>query len=111
MLNLINLQLSAQTYASQFRELQVQLGSIKSEKINGVSLFSSDSSTSMTVYTSTNGSGGASVTLDNLDYSAGVSLSTGMLVETWVQRPQQGASARWHNSNTRYKCCNQCKPS
>ena len=67
----------AQTYASQFRELQVQLGSIKSEKINGVSLFSSDSSTSMTVYTSTNGSGGASVTLDNLDYSAGVSLSTG----------------------------------
>jgi len=68
----------AQTYASQFRELQVQLGSIKSEKINGVSLFSSDSSTSMTVYTSTNGSGGASVTLDNLDYSAGVSLSTGI---------------------------------
>ncbi|MDA9119805.1 flagellin [Opitutales bacterium] len=67
----------AQTYASQFRELQVQLGSIKSEKINGVSLFSSDSSTSMTVYTSTSGSSGASVTLDNLDYSAGVSLSTG----------------------------------
>lgn len=67
----------AQTYASQFRELQVQLGSLKSEKINGVSLFSSDSSTSMTVYTSTNGSSGASVTLDNLDYSAGVSLSTG----------------------------------
>ena len=67
----------AQTYASQFRELQVQLGSLKSEKINGVSLFSSDSSTSMTVYTSTNGSGGASVTLDNLDFSAGVSLSTG----------------------------------
>ncbi len=47
---------AAQTYASQFRELQVQLGSLKSEKINGVSLFSSDSSTSMTVYTSTNGS-------------------------------------------------------
>ena len=67
----------AQTYASQFRELQVQLGSLKSEKINSVSLFSSDSSTSMTVHTSTNGSSGASVILDNLDYSAGVSLSTG----------------------------------
>jgi len=68
---------AAKTYASQFRELQVQLGSLKSEKLNGVSLFSSDSSTSMTVYTSTSGSSGASVTLDNLDYSAGVSLSTG----------------------------------
>jgi flagellin len=67
----------AQTYASQFRELQVQLGSLKSEQFNGVSLFSSDSSTSMTVYTSTNGSSGASVTLDNLDYSAGVSLASG----------------------------------
>jgi flagellin len=67
----------AQTYASQFRELQVQLGSLKSEQFNGVSLFSSDPSTSMTVYTSTNGSSGASVTLDNLDYSAGVSLASG----------------------------------
>jgi flagellin len=67
----------AQTYASQFRELQVQLGSLKSEQFNGVSLFSSDSSTSMTVYTSTNGSSGASITLDNLDYSAGVSLASG----------------------------------
>ncbi len=68
---------AAKTYASQFRELQVQLGSLMSEKFNGVSLFSSDSSTSMTIYTSTNGSSGASVTLDNLDFSAGVSLSTG----------------------------------
>ena len=56
MLKVINPQLLLKTYASQFRELQVQLGSIKSEKFNGVSLFSSDSSTSMTVYTSTNGS-------------------------------------------------------
>jgi flagellin len=68
---------AAKTYASQFRELQVQLGSLMSEKLNGVSLFSSDPSTSMTIYTSTNGSSGASVTLDNLDFSAGVSLSTG----------------------------------
>ena len=68
---------AAKTYASQFRELQVQLGSLMSEKLNGVNLFSSDPSTSMTIYTSTNGSSGASVTLDNLDFSAGVSLSTG----------------------------------
>jgi len=67
----------AQTYASQFRELQVQLGSLKSEQLNGVSLFSSDSSTSMTVYTSTNGSSGASVTLDHLDFMSAVSLSSG----------------------------------
>jgi flagellin len=68
---------AAKTYASQFRELQVQLGSLMSEKLNGVNLFSSDPSTSMTIYTSTNGSSGASVTLDNLDFSAAVSLSTG----------------------------------
>jgi flagellin len=68
---------AAKTYASQFRDLQVQLGNLKSEKLNGVSLFSSDSDTSMTVYTSTNGSSGASVTLDNLDYMKGVSIASG----------------------------------
>ena len=68
---------AAQTYASQFRDLQVQLGNLKSEKLNGVSLFSSDPDTSMTVYTSTNGSTGASVTLDNLDYMKGVSIASG----------------------------------
>ena len=32
----------------------------------------------MTIYTSTNGSSGASVTLDNLDFMESVSLSTGV---------------------------------
>jgi flagellin len=68
---------AAKTYASQFRDLQVQLGNLRTEQLNGVSLFSSDPSTAMTVYTSTNGSSGASITLDNLDFMSAVSLSTG----------------------------------
>ena len=63
-------------YAGQFRQLQVQLGGIKSEMLNGVSLFSSDSSTSKTIYTSAQGASGASITLDNLDYAQSLSLST-----------------------------------
>ena len=63
-------------YAGQFRQLQVQLGGIKSEMLNGVSLFSSDSSTSKTIYTSAQGASGASITLDNLDYAKSLSLST-----------------------------------
>ena len=74
-------------YAGQYRELQAQLGSMKLEKFNGVSLFSSDSSTSTRVYTSTQGASGTYVSLANLDigtavstfgaasYSAGVTIS------------------------------------
>ena len=67
----------AQTYAAQFRELQVQLGSLKTEKINGVSLFSSDTSQSKTIYTSSAGENGAKISLANIDFSAGISLGTG----------------------------------
>lgn len=67
----------AQTYAAQFRELQVQLGSLKTEKINGVSLFSSDASQSKTIYTSSSGENGAKISLSNIDFSAGISLSSG----------------------------------
>jgi flagellin len=65
---------TAVTYASQFRDLQVQLGSLRTEQLNGVSLFSSKSSSSMTVHTSTSGEGGASVTLNNLDFLEAVSI-------------------------------------
>jgi flagellin len=65
---------AALTYAAQFRDLQAQLGSLRAEQFNGVSLFSSHSSTSMTVYTSTSGAGGAAVTLDNLDFLQAVSV-------------------------------------
>ena len=64
-----------ETYAAQFRQLQVQLGGVKSEMLNGVSLFSSDSSTSKTIYTSARGASGASITLDNLDYTKALSIS------------------------------------
>ncbi|HAE11201.1 MAG TPA: hypothetical protein DCG39_06100 [Opitutae bacterium] len=65
------------TYAGQFRELQVQLNGLNSEKLNGVSLFSSDSGTSKTIYTSSQGASGSSLTLSNLDYSSGVSIQSG----------------------------------
>jgi flagellin len=65
---------AALTYAAQFRDLQVQLGNLRTEQFNGISLFSSHSSTSMTVYTGSSGTGGASVTLDNLDFLEAVSI-------------------------------------
>lgn len=71
-------------YAGQFRQLQVQLGGIKSEMLNGVSLFSSDSSTSKTIYTSAQGASGASITLDNLDYAQSLSLSTNAANRTLI---------------------------
>ena len=66
-------------YAGQFRELQVQLGGLRSEKLNGVSLFSSDSShkSASTIYTSAQGASGSSITLSNLDYAQGLSIATG----------------------------------
>jgi flagellin len=65
-------------YAGQFRELQVQLNGLKSEKLNGASLFSSQNSTSTTIYTSSRGASGSSITLENLDYSSAVSLQSGI---------------------------------
>lgn len=66
-------------YAGQFRELQVQLNSLRSEQMNGVSLFSSDSQhqSASTVYTSSRGALGGSVELTNLDYSSAVSIHSG----------------------------------
>lgn len=64
-------------YAGQFRELQVQLGGLKSEKLNGVSLFSNNASTSTTVYTSSQGASGSSITISNLDYGSAVSIQSG----------------------------------
>ena len=67
---------TAITYATQFRDLQVQLGNLRTEKFNGVSLFSSHETTSMEVSTSTSGASGASVTLDNLDFLAALDIAT-----------------------------------
>lgn len=66
-------------YAGQFRELQVQLGGLANEKLNGVSLFSSESShqSASTIYTSAQGASGSSITLSNLDYASAVSIQSG----------------------------------
>ena len=66
-------------YAGQFRELQVQLNGLRSEQLNGVSLFSSDSNhkSASTIYTSAQGASGSYITLSNLDYAKGLSISTG----------------------------------
>ena len=65
-------------YAGQFRELQVQLGGLRSEQLNGVSLFSSESDhqSASTIYTSAQGASGSSITLGNLDYAQGLSIAT-----------------------------------
>ena len=64
-------------YAGQFRELQVQLNGLRSEQLNGVSLFSDDSAhkSASTIYTSAQGSSGSSITLGNLDYEAAFAMS------------------------------------
>ena len=46
-----------ESYADQFKELQVQLNSLTSEKLNGVSLFSSGAQDNMTVYTGSSTTG------------------------------------------------------
>lgn len=66
-------------YAGQFRQLQVQLGNLGMEKLNGVSLFSSAANNSvsrpaMSINTSSSGSGGGSITIENLDYDTALNL-------------------------------------
>lgn len=58
-------------YAGQFRELQVQLNGLSTEQLNGVSLFSVDSShqSATTIYTSAQGASGSSITLENISYT------------------------------------------
>ena len=60
-------------YAGQFKELQVQLGNLMSEKFNGNNLFSSDPNTATKVYTSTQGASGSYISIGNLDMSGAVS--------------------------------------
>jgi flagellin len=63
---------TAVSYATQFREYQVQLGQLKNEKFNGVSLFSTEPRENMTVSTST---GGSAISLGTLDIGGGLSIS------------------------------------
>ena len=65
-----------EVYASQFRDLQVQLGQIKGEKLNGSSLFNTDEAQATTIYTSSQGVNGAKVSLGTMDYSADFEVKT-----------------------------------
>ena len=64
-----------ESYADQFKELQVQLNSLTSEKLNGVSLFSSTAQDGMTVYTGSS-STGAKVSLGFSDMFGALSISS-----------------------------------
>ena len=64
-----------ESYADQFKELQVQLNSLTSEKLNGVSLFSSTAQDGMTVYTGSS-STGAKVSLGFSDVFGALSISS-----------------------------------
>ncbi|MBT3636272.1 MAG: flagellin [Opitutae bacterium] len=73
-------------YAGQFRDLQVQLGGLRSEKLSGVSLFSSSSThkSASTIYTSAQGASGSSITLGNLDLARGLSISADAAKRTFL---------------------------
>lgn len=64
-----------ESYAEQFKELQVQLNSLTSEKLNGVSLFSSEARDNMTVYTGSSTTG-AKVSLGFSDMFGALSISS-----------------------------------
>jgi flagellin-like hook-associated protein FlgL len=64
------------SYASEFKELQKQLSSFESETFNSLSLFSTTAN-SKSVYTSTKGSGGASISVSSLNLTAALSVSSG----------------------------------
>ena len=68
---------SKDVYASQFRQLQVQLGNLGFEKFNGVSLFSSESSTGKNIPTSSAGASGGTISIANLDYDTALDMGTG----------------------------------
>jgi len=97
---------SKEIYAGQFRQLQVQLGNLGLEKLNGVSLFSSDASTGVNVPTSTAGASGGTISLSNLDYDVALSVGGNRLVATTAgsvitdgSNPGQGAGEAASISN------------
>ena len=65
-----------EVYASQFRDLQVQLAQIKGEKLNGSSLFNTDEAEATTIYTSSQGANGAKVSLGTMDFGAAFAVTT-----------------------------------
>ena len=70
-----------EVYARQFRDLQVQLKDIQSEKLNGTSLFNTDPAEATTIYTSTQGINGAKVSLGLTDYNGAFEVGAGNIAE------------------------------
>lgn len=70
---------TAEVYARQFRDLQVQLGQLQGEKLNGVSLFNTDPAKAKVVYTSTQGTSGSKISLGMMDYNAAFVVGSGNL--------------------------------
>jgi flagellin len=66
-----------EVYARQFRDLQVQLKGIQSEKLNGASLFNTDPAEATTIYTSSQGAAGAKVSLGLTDYNGAFDVGAG----------------------------------
>tara|TARA_B100001057_G_scaffold200_1_gene185 strand:+ start:1436 stop:2308 length:873 start_codon:yes stop_codon:yes gene_type:complete len=66
---------TAEVYARQFRDLQVQLGQLQGEKLNGVSLFNTDPTKAKVVFTSTQGASGSKISLGMMDYNGAFGVS------------------------------------
>jgi len=66
---------TAEVYARQFRDLQVQLGQLQSEKLNGTSLFNTDPEEATTIYTSSQGASGSKISLGLMDYNGAFDVS------------------------------------
>lgn len=70
-----------EVYARQFRDLQVQLRDIQSEKLNGTSLFNTDPAEATTIYTSSQGATGAKVSLGLTDYNGAFDVGAGNIAD------------------------------
>jgi len=70
-----------EVYARQFRDLQVQLKGIQSEKLNGTSLFNTDPAEATTIYTSSQGAAGAKVSLGTTDYNGAFDVGAGNIAD------------------------------
>ena len=70
-----------EVYARQFRDLQVQLGQLQGEKLNGVSLFNTDPGEATVIYTSSQGASGSKISLGIMDYNAAFAVGSGNLAD------------------------------
>jgi flagellin len=70
---------TAEVYARQFRDLQVQLGQLQGEKLNGSSLFNVDPNNAKIIYTSSQGASGSKISLGMMNYNGAFGVGSGNL--------------------------------